>query len=193
MRNFNAPESVGKLDYAINAGDGEWGNVHGGPTSLEEGDSGFVPLEYDRLGYYIDVRPGASEFKHPMTGISFRYSEVGARHVADGTSNTYLIGEKGVHPDEYETVPDYPGRGDGLSWITGYDTSGTRSGVFPPKPDSHEYRGDLALAHTAFGSAHPAGLHMAFCDGSVRVVEYDVDPLVHQAAANRHDGQVFGN
>lgn len=40
----------------------------------------------------------------------------------------------------------------------------------------------------AFGSAHPAGLNMAFCDGSVRRVSYDIDPEIHRRQANRQDG-----
>jgi hypothetical protein len=32
---------------------------------------------------------------------------------------------------------------------------------------------------------------MALCDGSVRVVNYSIDPLVHNFLGNRHDGQTI--
>jgi prepilin-type processing-associated H-X9-DG protein len=37
----------------------------------------------------------------------------------------------------------------------------------------------------AFGSAHPMGLNMLRCDGSVENVSYAVDPAVHRRAGNR--------
>ena len=41
---------------------------------------------------------------------------------------------------------------------------------------------------TIFGSAHAVGFNMALCDGSVRVFNYTLDPLVHNYLGNRHDG-----
>jgi hypothetical protein len=31
---------------------------------------------------------------------------------------------------------------------------------------------------------------MAFADGSVRVLDYDIDPAVHKAMASRNDGSL---
>jgi hypothetical protein len=41
-----------------------------------------------------------------------------------------------------------------------------------------------------FGSAHAEGLHMALCDGSVRMVEYEVDDPVWVALGARNDESV---
>ena len=40
-----------------------------------------------------------------------------------------------------------------------------------------------------FGSPHPAGFHMAFCDGSVRKMNFSIDPTLHQQLGDRADGQ----
>ncbi len=73
-----------------------------------------------------------------------------------------------------------------------------RCGAFPPLQDTiglpERYDGRNAglqeLYDYRFGSPHPGGVHIAFCDGHVESVSYDVDTSIHQLQANRHDGQV---
>jgi hypothetical protein len=40
----------------------------------------------------------------------------------------------------------------------------------------------------AFGSAHRQACGMAMADGSVRSVEYTIDPVTHRRLAARNDG-----
>ena len=41
-----------------------------------------------------------------------------------------------------------------------------------------------------WGAAHPTVWNMAFCDGSVRGLTYDIEPQLHRRNANRLDGEL---
>jgi prepilin-type processing-associated H-X9-DG protein len=60
--------------------------------------------------------------------------------------------------------------------------------AYQPRHDQVDAGPAGAAGIFAFGSAHPDSLNMAYCDGSVRRVSYDVDPQLHRQAANRLDG-----
>ena len=52
-------------------------------------------------------------------------------------------------------------------------------------------RGLTVLELFAVLSAHADGFNMAFCDGRVRLLDYEIDPQVHRWQGNRRDGKVF--
>jgi prepilin-type processing-associated H-X9-DG protein len=54
----------------------------------------------------------------------------------------------------------------------------------PPLQDTPGLSGRYRFA---FGSAHPAAFHMAFCDGSVTSISYDIDLETHRMNGNRAD------
>ena len=57
---------------------------------------------------------------------------------------------------------------------------------YQPRPDTPKLS-----PQSLWGSAHPTGFHMVYCDGSVQSISYDVDPLVHTYSASRLDGEVI--
>ena len=118
-------------------------------------------------------------------GVAYQRSRVRLSQITDGTSHTFLIGEKSISIANYETGLD---TGDNQNPYNGEDTDNLRSTAaihWPPLPDqADEYR-------YRFGSAHSGGLNIAFADGSVRTVSYDVAQSVYTAQGSRNGAEVF--
>lgn len=179
----NAPAGgglVGRSDYAANCGDQQHNEYGGGPASL----AAFSTTRWcsSKTGKKLDNCLSVTE----LNGISFQRSEVAIKHVTDGTSSTYLLGEKYLNPLDYATGLD---GGDNETWCTGYNNDNFRNGFYPPERDSPDRPRTIEYV-MKFGSAHPSSFHMAYCDGHVEGVAFDVDPYVHRGACNRQDGVV---
>lgn len=163
--NGHAVGAAGVVDYAANggAGNGRW---YGGPASIQAAES------------FNWNAGGALE----NTGISYARSEVSVAKITDGSSKTYMIGEKYLNPDHYTTgdaAADDMGMYEGCAFDT-YRWAGRT-----PLRD----RPGLAQPNE-FGSTHGTGVHFVMCDGSVHSIPYSVDLRVHQRLANREDGEV---
>jgi len=182
-------QPVAKADYAGNAGDfcENIGSSDGGPGSYAIGDSWqeidwIGTLTYatngvaTRLGGQADCNPEIT------TGIIFRRSRIRLIDVRDGTSHTYLGGERNISVDSWfssSSDNDQP-------FTVGCDIDivrwTTNSSQGWPKRDQRGYSNS-----TIFGSAHPLSFNMLFCDGSVHSIPYDVDREVHRRLGNRKD------
>jgi prepilin-type processing-associated H-X9-DG protein len=128
-------------------------------------------------------------------------SKVSHRKITDGSSNTYLIGEKALSPDFYHDAPttNQPGEvgrfGDNQGAYSGYEWDNHRVAWNPNatepattyQPRQDRPGGDSPSVY-AFGSAHASSMNMAMCDGSVQTVSYDIDRDVHRYLASRLDG-----
>lgn len=87
----------------------------------------------------------------------------------------------------------------------------TKQYLYPPKQDSPIWPGEMTgnslsgggfnpipagalqdwYGYFSFGSAHAGGFNMAFCDGSVHTILYEIDPAVHAMLSDRQDGLAF--
>ena len=112
-----------------------------------------------------------------LSGVIFQRSELRLTEIRHGTSNTFLLGEKYLNPDAYGTGRDYA---DNENLYAGFDNDNSRCTFFPPLRDLPGYADTFR-----FGSAHPVGLNMAYCDGSVHFISFAVDPLVFAQAGSR--------
>ena len=77
-------------------------------------------------------------------------------------------------------------RGTGNGYITQANASSATT--IPPDQDQRGYATNGGCSWN-FGSAHPAGCNMAFCDGTVRKINYDIDPVLHMQLGHRSDGE----
>jgi prepilin-type processing-associated H-X9-DG protein len=105
--------------------------------------------------------------------------------IKDGTTNTYCVGEKYLNPDNYATGKD---PSDNENLYVGYDNDMYRTsnaGAGTPIQDRNGIQNTRI-----WGSPHGSGFNMAFCDGSVRSINYSIDPVTHARLGNRRDGQV---
>jgi prepilin-type N-terminal cleavage/methylation domain-containing protein/prepilin-type processing-associated H-X9-DG protein len=176
------PCRVARSDYAANAGN-IYHFVHRatGPKTLKGGDGPWKP----------EWIYGGPEGKTALTGISYQRSMVRLAEITDGASNTYCIGEKYVPIPFYKTGEWYSDNG---TMFLGQDYDVNRwsgdqvevdSPLVTPSRDSES---EMLMA--AFGSAHPSGFQMAFCDGSVQLISYDGDAKVHLLRGGRNDDEM---
>jgi prepilin-type processing-associated H-X9-DG protein len=133
----------------------------------------------------------------PACWVGVRSSARSAYPITDGTSQTYLLGEKTLNPDYWLTGQD---GSDDQGALVGDDDDIVRwtailgpnpSYYLPPYQDLPGYAGTPGTNDDGFGSAHAQGFNMALCDGSVRAINYSIDPETHRRLGNRKDGLVI--
>jgi hypothetical protein len=117
------------------------------------------------------------------TGISFMRSEIRFGDVLDGSSNTYLIGEKYLNVDSYENGAD---GADNENMYCGYNNDNHRTTIatWTVMQDRSAFEDPFV-----FGSAHVGAFNMSFCDSSVRAISYAIDKQLHRRLGNREDGE----
>jgi hypothetical protein len=211
--NFGDPPTLARIDYAANLGPRTQGlpgdpgvpitpyfTVWGpGPVSVADAavESNFVGSKFDQFKY--------------NQGVVFQRSEINFKHITDGTSNTWMIGEKNIDPTWYDggsaqnfalkDIGDDQG-----AWVsddrdtcrnTGDDmrSPAYKPDALPPRPDqirdvlTDPEKNSFARTFT-FGSAHPATFQMAMCDASVRGVSYEIDPHAFNQQGTRAGDEI---
>ena len=145
-----------RTDYAMN----------GGPAVVDENDHRLVVNQSD--------------------GIWVIGKRIKMNRIFDGTSTTYLLGEKAMDKLKYDTGDCFGDRSPlvGLRGSRVTSHSYVRYASRQPQIDSVN---NCLVCHD-FGSAHPAGWNAAMSDGSVHMISFYQDIELHRAHASV-DGQ----
>ncbi len=153
----------------------------------------------------------------PNPGSAFRAispNTLGRIQAQDGTSNTCLFLEKREPASQVGSGGSNIYSGNVVGYASGYWFDIARVGYFgqefidefptlaaalgisspvpwPPKPDSWLEIPGQSLAPVAgkFGAAHPNGLNVVMCDGSVHMLSFGIDPVTFWYLCWRNDGQ----
>lgn len=204
-------EGLFRGDYGANSGttlNFDGGRWFGGAPNALSGDYSGAEKHFDDAvanGAVFDfcgtptIPAQVAQLSLCQDGVVYCRSEIGIRRIEDGTTNTYFVGERYINPTYYEgdtrSVNDGGGNLNQAAYC-GYEWDNQKVAwnprLQPNNDETYQPRMDRPNFDTYFiwGSPHPGGLNMTMCDGSVRVVQYDIDPLIHSYQANRFDGQV---
>jgi prepilin-type processing-associated H-X9-DG protein len=201
-----------KSDYAASSGDAQ--RISGDSLYRPPNYAGIRPDQWTptnvckRTGVLLNDR----NVPNCQSGVMFYRSEVKISQISDGTTNTYMVGEKWMPLDGYDGTLNLadPGftYGDNQSMYTGYESDNHRAAwfmnIFDPaaanpstQEDSQPLQDRAGVADLRpevrwFGSIHSSSFHMLFCDGSVHSIGYDIAPVTHSRLAHRYDGEVAG-
>jgi prepilin-type N-terminal cleavage/methylation domain-containing protein len=164
-----------RSDYAICSGDQIYGQQNTGPTTLQQAATMTKNNSWPAATYF------------PTTGVSYYRSEIRMRDIRDGASNTYLLGEKYLTPDNYNNGVD---GGDNESVYGGCNVDNCRVTYCVPRSYAATPMQDAPglSDYQRFGSAHPTSCAIALCDGSVQWINYAIDPETHRRLGHRADG-----
>ena len=139
---------------------------------------GTLPAQYAGPATLTSGDSPTYAWHTPLNGVCYERSEIKSASITDGTSNTIFCGEKYMDTDNYAIGSP---ASDNESMYMGFGTDIYRSTNLPPLRDTPGYDDLGAL----FGSAHYGGAHFAMCDGSVRRINYGVDPQTFQCWASQ--------
>ena len=104
--------------------------------------------------------------------------------VKDGTSNTMLVGEKNLNSaflNDISQPTGYTVGDDNSGWAVGMDWDNVRWADVAPAFDRFVTGTGGNVSATYFGSSHAFGFYAVFCDGSVRMIPYDISSSYSQS------------
>jgi prepilin-type N-terminal cleavage/methylation domain-containing protein len=114
--------------------------------------------------------------------------------ITDGTSNTFLVGEKFIRKASLN------GRNEDRSVFSGDNANNYRRLIGINGSDVRKLVSDIdadlttwPLCNSSFGSHHPGICQFVMCDGSVRAIKVTLDTLTLQYLGQRSDGQVISS
>jgi type II secretory pathway pseudopilin PulG len=163
------------------------------PVSIYYCPSRRGVMVYDGLAKVDYAACAGSDPRTGCNGVCVRagQSPVRIADIKDGTSNTLMLAEKQLNKallgrthDDNEACYS-PGWESEIFRIA-VRSQGAWQGPRPDRDDPNDYHSSYY-----FGSAHEMGIYTVFCDGSVRLIGYQVSGTLFMYACVRDDEQSF--
>jgi prepilin-type N-terminal cleavage/methylation domain-containing protein/prepilin-type processing-associated H-X9-DG protein len=177
--NSTPVSSTAHTDYAANSG------TLNGSGSLWYDPGGSDPAIVDAPGYKGWINNSSYD------GVIYNISCLKMTEITDGTSHTFLLGEKYLQPENYYNGLDGT---DNDPIYSGFDWDWQKCSIW----DAGRATWLTLLQDTPgysnyyiFGSAHATSANMAFCDGSAKAISYGINAETFRCLCNRRDGQTM--
>jgi len=179
-------------NFVTNAGLGSFAAPGpGDPTGWFEIAIDGTPVADEKNLIWVGLISPGGYISNSSTNSIIRYGQIGFGAVRDGSSNTFLFGEKSASSENYETVEspwELNGFVQPVYWATvrsndiGLVADSDRS---IPVDSATGYRDERS-----FGSAHPGTTNFVLGDGSTHSVSNDTQVDILYQAGHRSDGSI---
>ena len=147
---------------------------------IDQSNGAIIPVR-PAVAYDLGGNPIYTTFRGQLTFAA----------ITDGTSQTFLFGEKHVRPNSLrgknEDRSAFGGQNNSIRRMAGVGPTGNVRPLRPPQDQNG------AKANESFGGPHPGVCQFVFVDGSVRAVRTSMDVRTLTLLAARNDGQVIGD
>jgi type II secretory pathway pseudopilin PulG len=174
-----------------------------GPVSRAPNDIKNTPASFFGI-----ILPSEPPIARGLPDNPVRFTDV-----TDGTSNTILLGEKWMRPDQYAIGA----WNDDHNLISSLDQDGMRIGDRPPIRDTNNnpFTGRMVAAGDSnpccdywrdpntrlpsprvgsyFGGPHVSGMNSLLADGGVRLISWNINQVTFANLCNKADGNIITN
>ena len=175
---FICPTDSGRKVFTLGSGGEEHGHEeedaeHHEAHSVDEGPALFAVSKSNYVGMFGSLE--VEDVPSAGNGVFFHNSAISFAQVRDGLSNTLFVGERSTRFGGSLWQGVVPGATAAMARVVG---------VADHTPnDEHHHFDD-------FSSQHPSGAHFLVGDGSVRIINDEIDLAIYQALSTRNGGEV---
>ncbi len=167
--------------------------------------SGLAKSDYAACAGNTWAADGGGVVVHSNYAGKYSYPIVTIPTISDGTSNTLMVAEKWLHPNQQgkdggdnepfvnagwdEDHVRVTGGTYGCEYCFGSTSATSVTIDRTPRPNLDAPNGPSTIWNESFGSPHSSGLNALMADGSVHMVAFSIDPTVWSAVGTRNGGE----